>query len=255
MSAEALRGEPRKDNNQPYEIRLDVPFKPYEKVRQNYWPKKGENAAIYYERYTHTLLLRRPVSLYGILGHIDIISENPEAPAEILVGSFRVEKPLGTADFKELISRGPDGNGLSIEYTMKPYILRFGFLLHTPAEYAKLLNTYADVDLGKEHYMAAWNLSVPRVARRTQRLEEGKDLALTEKNLFNLKNAEKADGDGPEKGSSGEDFGRVTFVWLPEDRKQLKTINLTFHRFFDEGEEEQPVEPTLPDREHLLVRT
>ncbi len=48
---------PEKDPT--YEIVLDVPFRPYERVRQNYWPKKGENPAIFYERYNHTLLLRR----------------------------------------------------------------------------------------------------------------------------------------------------------------------------------------------------
>lgn len=251
MSLEAPRGEPRKDNNQPYEIQLDVSFRPYERIRQNYWPKKGENPAIFYERYDHTLLLRKKVSLYGIPGYIDMISEDPMAQAEILLGSFRVEKPLGPAHFEEVISRGLDNTGLSVENTMKPYILRFGFLLHTPAEYAKLLNTYVDVDLGKERYMTAWNLSIPRVVRRMQRLEVGEDLALTEKNLFNLKNATE---ETSEEGLPNEDFGRVTFVWLPESRKKLRITRLTFHRFYDEGDEEQQPDLILPGREHLLVR-
>lgn len=194
MSIETPRGEPRKDNGQPYLIRLGVPFRPYERVRQNYWPKKGENAAIYYERYDHTLLLRRPVSLYGIKGHIDIISDDPERSwIEAITKSLPVEKPLGDAHV-EMIYGGRD----DITYTEKPYLLRFGFLLRTPAEYARLLNTYVDVELGKEKYMAAWNLSIPRVARRMQRLEDGEELALTEKNLFNLKNAEVKPPEGEE---------------------------------------------------------
>ncbi|OGE36847.1 hypothetical protein A3B45_01570 [Candidatus Daviesbacteria bacterium RIFCSPLOWO2_01_FULL_39_12] len=250
MSIEAPSGEPRKDNNQPYEIRLDVPFRPYERVRQNYWPKRGKNAAIYYERYDHTLLLRRSVSLYGILGHIDIISDDPmRSWIEALMKNLPLEKPFGESYFR-MIYRGRD----DITYTEQTYILRFGFLLRTPADYAKLLNTYVNVEMGKERYMATWNLSIPRVARRMQRLETGEDLALAEKNLFNLKNAEDVEHDGPE-GGSNEDFGRVTFVWLPEDLKKLRTIKLTFHRFFGEDDEEQLVDPIAPNRERLLIRT
>ena len=71
---------------------------------------------------------------------------------------------------------------------------------------------------------------------------------------FNLKNAEDVEHDGPE-GGSNEDFGRVTFVWLPEDLKKLRTIKLTFHRFFGEDDEEQLVDPIAPNRERLLIRT
>ncbi len=251
MSVEAPRGEPRKDNTQPYFIRLDVPFRPYERVRQNYWPKKGENPALYYERYDHTLLLRRPISLYGILGHIDIISDDPwRSWIEATTKSLPVEKPFGETHF-EFIYRGRE----DITYTEQPHILRFGFLLRTPADYAKLLDTYVDVEMGKEKYMAAWNLSIPRVARRMQRLEEGGELALTEKNLFNLKTVEGVKPPEDTEDGHKEDFGRVTFVWLLADRKKLRTIKLTFHRFFDEGDEEPQPESLLPDRERLLVRS
>ena len=247
MSPEAPRGEPRKDD-QPFEIKLDVPFKPYERSRKFYWPKKDENPAIVYERYDHTLLLRRRVSLYGIPGWIDIISDDPESWMESLVKGFSIEKPFGETHFEE-IYKGRD----DIEYTEKPYILRFGFHLQTPAEYAKLLNSHVDIELGKERYMAAWNLSVPRVQRIAQWLEDGKEIILPEKNLINLKKESERNVE-PGEDARNEEFERVTFVWLPDDLKKLRAIKLTFHRFFDEGDEEQPVEPTVPDRERILVR-
>ncbi|MDD5147336.1 MAG: hypothetical protein PHV63_02190 [Candidatus Daviesbacteria bacterium] len=248
MSVEIPRGEPRKDD-QPSEIKLDVRFKPYKRVRNFYWPKKGEDPAIVDERYDHTLLLRRKVSLYGILGWIDIVSDDPESWVESLIRGLPIEKPFGETHFEE-IYRGRD----NIKYTKKPYILRFAFHLHNPAEYAKLLNTYADVNLGQERYMAAWNLSVPRVQRIMQCLEDGKEVILPEKNLINLKTENGNDGDIDGDGRN-EDFGRASFVWLPEDLKKLRTIQLTFHRFFDKDDEEPPTEPPIPDRERLLVRT
>lgn len=252
MSVEAPRGEPKKES-QLFEIKLGIPFRPYERVRNFYWPKKGENPAIVYERYDYTLLLRRKVTLYGIHGWIDIISEDPVAKAKILVGNFQIEKPLGPAHFEEIYSRHPSDTDLSVEYSKKPYILRFGFHVHNPAEFAKLLNTYAGVNLGRERYMAAWNLSVPRVQKIMKRLEDGEDVMLPEKNLINLKTGNENDSDIDGDGRN-EDFGRVSFVWLPEDLKKLRTIQLTFHRFFDEDDEKQPTEPTIPDRERLLVR-
>lgn len=252
MYVESQHGEPIKDDHS-FEIQPDVPFKPYERVRRFYWPKKGENPSIVYERYDYTLLLRRKVALYGIPGWIDIISDDPESWVELFVRRLPIEKPLGETSFGVTMYRGRDDD-VEYEYTEKPYMLRFGFHLHNPAEYARLLNTYADVNLGKKQYMAAWNLSIPRVQRVMQRLESGKEVILPEKNLINLK-TENGNDDFTGEDVRNEDFERVSMVWLPGDLKKLRTIKLTFHQIFDEGGGEHPTEPVIPDRERILVRT
>lgn len=239
MSAENPRKETRKDNH-PYEIKLDTPFKPFETARKFYYPQKGEQPFLISEKYTHTLLLRREVLLYGLKGYIDIISENLDAPAEILARNLPLEKPLGDADFKQIYR----GNN-NITNIKEPYILRLGFLLHTPNEYAKLLNSYADVELGKEQYVLAWNTDISRVSRTIQRLEAGGKVIVVEKNLFNQKNTNT---DMEESGERDINFHRVTFVWLPDDLKKLKTISLTFRQIYDKGDQKQPAEPIIPDR-------
>lgn len=239
MSTENPHRETRKDNHHPYEIKLDTPFKPFETARKFYYPQKGKQPFLIPEKYTHTLLLRRGVLLYGIRGYVDIISENPDAPAEILVRNILLEKPLGDADFKE-IYRGRN----NITYVKQPYILRLGFPLGTPNEDAKLLNSYVDVTLGKEQYVLAWNTNISRVRRAIRRLENGEEIIVVEKNLFNLKNTDT------EKDIEGEDndHHRLTFVWLPDDLKKLRAISLTFHQLYDKGDQKQPTEPIIPER-------
>lgn len=87
MSTENPRRETRKDNH-PYEIRLDIPFKPFERARRFYYPQKGEQPFLIPEKHTHALLLRREVLFYSIKGYIDIVSENPDTPAKILARTF-----------------------------------------------------------------------------------------------------------------------------------------------------------------------
>lgn len=65
MSTENPRRETRKDNH-PYEIKLDIPFKPFERARRFYYPQKGEQPFLIPEKHTHALLLRREVLFYSI---------------------------------------------------------------------------------------------------------------------------------------------------------------------------------------------
>ncbi|MEK7617082.1 MAG: hypothetical protein AAB414_03430 [Patescibacteria group bacterium] len=233
-------------------VPMDVPIKPFARMRRAYWPKKGENVMDIPERYSHTLLLRRRISLHSIEGRVDIISENPEAMAQMLVnnGRFQVEKPFGDVIFKGVFREG--NTFQDMEYDEIPYILRFGFPLRSPSEYARLLNTYVDVKLNKEKYMAAWNLSAPAVARRMQSLEEGNPVIVREKNLFNLKDIGEVEIESDAEGNA--DFGRITFVWLAADAKKFRGIELTFHQFFD-GDYEEPTIPILPERELVIARS
>lgn len=233
----------------PFIVPMDVPFKPYKGVRRAYQPKRGEDFVKIPESYTHTLLLRRKISLYNIGGFVDVISEDPNSMAQILAnnGHFQVEKPFGEVYFAGTM-RGEDGTLRNLDWEKEPYILRFGFPLHNPAEYARLLNTYVDVRLGRERYMAAWNLSAPAVARRMWRLEEGNEIIVKEKNLFNLQAMDL------ETATEGEDidFSRITFVWLSPNAKKLRSIELTFHQFFDD--DEQPTTPIFPEKELVIAR-
>lgn len=244
---ERFHRESRKDD-QAYEIKLDTPFKPYEEARKFFWPRKGKQPFLIPERHTYVLALRRKVSIYGIEGYIDVISEDPDAPAEILVGSFPLSKPLGDTAFV-MDYRGRD----NITYREQPYILRFGFPLRTPAEYSKLLNSYVDAEMGKNKYMLAWNLSIPTATRNMKRLEDGEEVIVVEKNLFDLKVPEEGKNEGKEE--DDKDFKRTTFVWFPDELKKLRTITLTFHQIFDQDDnQEQHIEPIIPERERILVR-
>lgn len=235
----------------PFIVPMDVPFKPYTRVRRAYQPKKSEHYVKIPERYTHTLLLRRKISLHNIAGFVDVISEDPNSIAQMMAnnGHFNTEKPFDEVSFVGTM-REEDGTLRNLDWEEEPYILRFGFPLHNPAEYARLLNTYVDVRLGKERYMAAWNLSTPAVARRMQRLEEDNEIIVKEKNLFNL-NAEVLEA--LDTGFEGDiDFSRITFIWLAPDAKKLRAIELTFHQFFDD--DEQPAIPIFPEKELVIAR-
>lgn len=242
---ERFHRESGKDS-QVYKIRLDTPFKPYEGVRRPFWPRKGEQPFVIPERYNYVLALRRKVLLYDTEGYIDIISEDPNAFAEILAGSFPLSKPLGETAFV-LDYRGRD----NITYREQPYILRFGFPLHTPAEYSKLLNSYVDVEMGKNKYMLTWNLNKATVARNLKKIENGEEIIVVEKNLLDLEVVKEE----KEEGDEDIDSERTTFVWLPENLRKLRGITLTFHRLFDrDDDQDQPIEPIMPERGRILVR-
>lgn len=248
MSPENLRNEHKKDDK-PYEVILGVPFKPFEKARRFFWPKKGEKPFPIPESYDYELLLRRKISLFGIEGYIDVISEDPEAPVEFLVGKGRypLAKPLGDTEFR-MIYGGPN----DIEYTNKPNILRFAFSLSTPADYSKLLSSYADVQLGEEQYILFWNVSRPSVKRNMQKLESGEKITVVQKNLFNSK---LIDGNLDEEVSGDEktDCDRITFVWLPDKLKLLQTIALNFHLMDGGDDRDQPVDPISSERNRIPV--
>lgn len=254
MSAEHRRGEPEIDCE--HAMQLGVGFRPYRESRRFCIPGEGNKPLLVPEQYSHVLALRKQVSIYGIHGVIDLISEDPYAIFDSMLakGSRGVETPLGFTHF-ESIYRG-EGNE---EFTQRPYILRVSFLVRTPNDYAKLLITYVDVKLGEEQYLLLWNQSRPKVKRCMQRLEENSDpLLVVEKNLFNIKEMGNSELEGPiteeEKDRhEKEDLGRCTFVWLPKNLKKFKTIEFTSNQFGGEGNQEQPTEPIEPEQEPLPV--
>lgn len=233
----------RSNNNEAYQIQLSIPFKPYERTKRFYFPRKGESPIIVPERYEYVLALRKRVSLYGMEGVIDIISENPEAWAKSLVRRVPVEQPMGLANFRMIYSKkGSD-------FTDVPFILRTAFVAKTPGEYSRLLNTYAEAELGKETYMHAWNLYRPSIDRNMERLEKGEQVMVAEKNLLNFKTTITEDSGKEENHRPG----RITYVWLPDDLAKHRTIRMTFYQFDDGDEQEESINPTLDKKELVLV--
>lgn len=255
MSIEDRRGEPKIDN-ETYGIQLGISFKPYENDSRFCIPGEGDKPFLVPDQYSHVLALRKPVSIYGVHGVIDLISDDPYAIFDSMTAKVSpgIETPLGLTHF-ESIYRGK-GNE---EFTQRPYILRVSFLVRNPNDYAKLLITYADVKLGEEQYLLFWNQSRPSVKRCMQRLEENTDpLLIVEKNLFNTKELDKTKPDGPVTDEDKdmyekEDFGRCTFVWLPKNLKKFKTIEFTFNQFGGGGDQEQPTEPVEPEKKPIPV--
>ena len=243
-------------SNEQYPIQLGIPFKPYERMRSLYWPKNGEDPLKVPERYEHILALRKQVSLYGMDGAIDVVSENPREWSRAIASmaeGIGVEQPMGLAYFHMII--GPEQD--DIEFSEVPFILRFTFLAKTPAQYAKLLNSYADVELGKEKYLAAWNVHRPSIDERMKKLESGEQAMVVEKNLFNLKKYEKAEEEGmimtDEEPTKRR---RLTYVWLPvpDDLSQYRAIRITFNQFDDDGDnQEDSIDPSPNQRELVLT--
>lgn len=239
MSPESIE---RARNEEAYLIQLGVPFKPFERVRSFYWPKKGEDQIDVPESYSYVLSLRKKVLCYGMDGVIDVISEDPETwPTTI---KEKHPQPLGLAYFRFVY------DGKDMEITDQPFILRFTFIVKTPAQYSKLLNSYADVQLGKKHYMLAWNLSMPVVEKEMQKLENGEEVMVVEKNLFDTDEMDPRTLEEIEGGR--EEFGRITYVWLPDDLKKHRTIKLNFKQFEDGDEEREQISPPH-DKERLLL--
>jgi hypothetical protein len=188
-----------------------------------------------------------------------VITDDPISGLQSLFGENcrLVEKPMGETHF-ESIYKGKDNQ----EFTEEPCILRFSFLVHNPGEYAKLLNTEADIELGKERYLLIWNQNRPLVKRCMQYLEEKnkKIVVVTEKNLFNHNelnfNEQKSDyPDGELEIEELEklEFGRITFIWLPAELKQLRKIKLTFYRLDDGGGSTEPLKPIDPEKERIPI--
>ncbi|MBI2599435.1 hypothetical protein HYW43_00760 [Candidatus Daviesbacteria bacterium] len=257
MSRERLGPEPDK-NREFEEVRFDIAYRPFKGVRDFFHAPKGQKVPWITEDYEYGLALRKGISLDGLNGFIDVITDEPTSWMQSLVGKNckPVEKPLGETNFESVYR----GNGQE-EFTEEPCILRFAFLMYNPGQYAKLLETFTDVELGKEKYILVWNQNRPLVKRCMRYLEEGgKELYIVEKNLFNYKEIEEAeeDLDGPLTKEEIEEFekmdvGRVTFVWLPLDLAKLRTIKVTFRRLNNGGDMDQPEVPNDPAKEPLPV--
>lgn len=242
MSAER---DHKKDRDR-HEITLDVPFKPFEKERRFFWPKKGEVPFVIPEDYEYVLALRRKVSFRGIEGYIDVIEENPlHSMAELFVAmgkGAQLDKPMGETAFHLLWGKE------SAKVKEAPQIVRVTFLAKTPADYSKLLGSYIDVTCGDELYLMAWNLGRPLVKESMAYLEKGNELLIVEKNLLNQKPLdEPEDTDFPDLPNlENKPFGRIGFVWLPKDIKKLRTLEFTFRRFGSDDEFEELVSPNPP---------
>ncbi len=244
MSPEKRLREPNK-NSQPYEIMLGTSFKPFENAHKAYRPEKGEEPLVVPESYDHILALRKKVRLFGFEGYIDVISEDPDAFVEMLIEDYPLAKPLGPADFKMVVSRSR-----GTEYVREPFILRFTFLPQTPSEYGRLLNIYADVRLGDYQYMLVWNLSRLTVKRNLKSLEAGEKILVVQKNLFDTNLMENGELIIPDEDDAYEktEFDRISFVWLPDELRLLRTIELTFHEWDHGDDQEQPSDPLTPER-------
>lgn len=227
------------------EVCFGVTHRPFKGVRNFFHAPKGQKVLWISEDYDYGLALRKGVTLDGLNGFIDVITDDPKSWIQSLVGKHcrPVEKPLGETNF-ESIYRGNEQE----EFTEEPCMLRFAFQTHNPGQYAKLLETYADVELGKEKYMLAWNQNRPLVKRCMRYLEEGgKDLYIVEKNLFNYKEIDEVPADPITDEEIEEleklDARRVTFIWLPLDLAELRTVKVTFHHLDDGKDNKQPEIP------------
>lgn len=250
MPAENPKRESSEEDT-PYEIKLGVPFKPFETTCCFCRSGEGNKPFLVPEAYDHILVLRRQISFYGITGVIDVITEDPGCLLDLLtIGINGTEKPLGETHF-ESTYYGPGRE----EFTERPCILRFSFLVKNPSEYSKLLVSYADVKLGKDLYLLTWNQNRPSVKSNMQFLEEsGNPLLVVEKNLFNDKNtSEDPITEDDKNGFETKDFGRDTFIWLPKKLESLQTIELAFNQFDGGDGKEQPTEPIEPEKDRVPV--
>lgn len=249
MSPERRGQEPAEDGQ--YEVRAGVPFKPFEKHRKFFYPKKHEQPYIIPEDYDYILALRKKVAYLGIEGYIDIISEDPKEMFAPLVrrGPQAVEKPFGDVAFVMIYGR----KGKS--YKEIPYILRFSFLVKNPSDYAKLLNSYVEINCMEKEYTLLWNVCRTCTRTNMEELRDGKKLLIIEKNLFSTKlmDDEMVDGEFVENEVDDEHVGRITWVWLPKDLKLLRKIELVFNVFDGEHYVEQPAEPNQPEQMSMPV--
>lgn len=233
----------KEDIQHPHEVETAVPFMPYE-MATLFCQLKDENLQLPQflvpESYRYTLLLRRELQYQGIQGVVDVISENPNGPHS------PIEKPLGGVAFCYI---GTMGDGFALEE--KPFILRFAFLPHTPAEYTKLLHSYVRVKLGEEEYELYWNWNRPRVKRNMQKLEAGEETVVTQKDLFNVKEIEGTDVDL--EVFENTEVDRLTFIWLPKEIEPLKTIRLTFHKFGGGDNNDELIVRTPPKTGRVLT--
>lgn len=239
-----------------HEIRLGVGFKPYRYYRRFCRQDEGHKPLSIPENYTHGIALRKPISLYGMLGSIDVITDEPYSWLASLTGQ-PVEKPLGETHF-ESIYGGPRDE----KFTQEPCILRVSFLLKTPAEYIKLIDTHAEIGIGRQRYLMMWGIGRPEIRRNMQALSQGEQRLVINKTLVNQKlldeTAKESLGEGEldnfDEIADKTEVGRYGYIWLPALLKKLRTIKFTFDRYEDNDEMEPSATPIQPkERVPVLV--
>lgn len=247
MSSErsGIEGDRDKDR---FEIGLDLPFKPFEKEKKFFWPKKGDKPFVVPEDYNYVLSLRKKVRFRNLDGYIDIIQDDPiYSIVRGFLNTRDVEKPMG-----EVINKLGWGKD-SVDIEEAPQIIRVSFFTKKPSDYSKLLQSYVDVKCGEQIYIMAWNINRKCVQERIRVLENGDELLIIEKNLFNQnlidEEVEYSPGDDAE-----EEIGKIGIVWLPRDIKKLNTLEFTFRQF---GSDDYPKTldpaPPLKKPEPVLV--
>jgi len=268
MSAEQKVGFPG-DPLPRHDIQLGARFNPFEIARVFYEAPEGGETFIVSERYDHLLYLRRPVSLHGIDGRIDIISEEPLPVLSMWAVQAAgymsyIDHPFGRI---EKVTKFRDGK---FDMNKNQAILRFSFLVKTPSEYAKLLRTYGTVTLGEEDFLLNFAVNQKFVQKGLKRLEQGKQLLAVEKNLFSERQieeitekygleSEEGEGEGslliasPPKKRRRECPSRIAFVDLPVDLETFRSIAIVFQSFDGFGEAEYPTQPIQPNRKPIPV--
>lgn len=231
--------------NDVHEIKLGETFRPYRYHRRLCAQGEGDKPLHIPENYAHGIALRKPVQIFGILGSIDMITDDPNGWIESFIKGPPVEKPLGETCFQS-IYRGP-GNQ---EFTEEPCILRLSFQPQTPIEYFKLLGTYAHVDLGKERYVAVLNSRLSTIRRDLRLLEQGEQVLVVTKNLINVKLAVQT---VIEEDTDDKDEIDRSFVWIPPIFRKLRTPKFTFKRYDDGDGEEAPETPPEPEKRTFVL--
>lgn len=257
-----------------FEIPEGVAFKPFRGARRYYQPPRGKEPFNIPEEYDYLLYLRELVSYKGTEGFIDVLSDDGRLGSVILntiSRKFPLETPLGSTHFCSTYNTRTDQH----QFEEEPAILRLSFLANSPLDYIRLLNSYVEVQLGKENYLLLWNLSRPVVERTLKSLEQGERLIVVEKNLFNTGKNDKSDQPTgkaevdtidietleidtkddykKEDDLRMEEFGRITTVWLPPYLKLLRSIQLRFNQFGSDSNYEEPREPVTPEKERIPV--
>lgn len=244
MSPESKRDQIK--HSEPYDVSVGIPFKPFEKV-EGFIKPDGKQPVPIPEEYDYIVLLQRKISYLGVEGYIDIISEDIEMMGEILVGGHSLEKPFGDVAFVLTISQS-DTTAREI-----PYILRFNFIVRSPGDYTKLLNSFVDINIGDCGYTLVWNINRPCVKENLKHLESREEILVVEKNMFNRKKSDedKDVGEAELEKFENKMYGRISFVWLPDDLDKLRTIELVFNQF-DDGDDQASQLDSDPSHEREI---
>ncbi len=228
------------------EIEVGKSFRPFLRMRNLHQDKEGDLQVP--ESYDHGIVFRRNVSLFGIPGCIDTITEDPLGFWDLTYVKNPPDRPLGQVYFAMTMRRS-DGQ---ITYNREPFILRSAFLVDNPGQYSKLLNSYAEVVLGKERYLHPWNINRPTVKRNMEKLEAGEQVLVVQKNLLPAKQDDLVEA--PSVDLENMVFDRLNFVWLSNDVRPLRRkISFTYWQI-EHGEDQEPyLEVPSPNDGRILV--